>query len=151
MARDEQPAFVRSLAQLRDAHQWSIAEMARRAGLPKRSMENYFKGHKPGLDALVSMSQGFGVTVDFLVGRTPALGTSMETMVYEASYPTILSLVRRVGHYVSSGRLIFKDETIFSEPYDQYARKEAQEVVERFASILKHDAAAELPPPTADD
>lgn len=116
--------------------------MARRAGLPTRSMENYFKGHKPGLDALVSMSRGFGVPVDFLVGRAPLSSSQMETMVYEAVYPTILSMIRRIGHYSTEGRAVFKSETVFSMPFDEYAREEAQEVVRRFASILRHDAAA---------
>lgn len=131
-------AFVRSLEQLRDANQWSIAEMARRADLPKRSMENYFKGHKPGLDALVSMAKGFGVTVDFLTGHGAPSGAQVETVVFEAAYPTILSGVRRIAFYTTQGRKVFEDGTVFSVPFERYAEEEAQEVVRRFSSIFRH-------------
>lgn len=127
--------FVQRLEQLRDANQWSIAEMARRAGIPKRSMENYFKGHKPGLDALLSMAKGFGVPVDFLVGNSEASGTNHEALVYEAAYPVILGLVRRISLYVQDGRNVFQDGTVFSMPLDKYADEEARDIVRRFAKM----------------
>lgn len=135
---NEKPVFVRSLEQLRDANQWSIAEMARQANLPKRSMENYFKGHKPGLDALVTMARGFGVTVDFLVGHSSPTGTQVEKIVYEAAFPTILSVVRGIGLYTSDGRQVFKGDTVFSQPIDRYADQQAHEVVRRFSSMFRH-------------
>lgn len=138
MGEPETPEFVRRLEQLRDGNQWSIAEMARQADLPKRSMENYFKGHKPGLDALVRMARGFGVTVDFLVGHGSPSGTQVERIVYEAAFPTILSIVRRVGFYTSDGRQVFKDDKVFSVPLDLYADEEAREVVRRFSSMFRH-------------
>lgn len=61
--------FLCRLERIRDERRWSIAEMARHAGLPARTMEGYFRGHKPGLDALVAMARGFGVTLDFLAGH----------------------------------------------------------------------------------
>lgn len=141
MAHVDLPPFVSRLQYLRDANQWSIAEMARRANLPKRSMENYFKGHKPGLDALISMSRGFGVPVDFLVGFNPPSGGQLDMMVYEAAYPTILSVLRRISTYVAQGRTVFQEPgLVFSVPIDQCADEEAREVVRRFASMAKHMA-----------
>lgn len=74
--------------------------MARRAEIPRRSMENYFKDHKPGLNMLVSMARGFGVTVDFLGGedRGPRRKHELEVIIWEASFPTVLSLLSRIGH-----------------------------------------------------
>jgi transcriptional regulator with XRE-family HTH domain len=143
MGESDHPPFVRRLEQLRDANQWSIAEMARRADLPKRSMENYFKGHKPGLDALVSMARGFAVPVDFLVGHTSPTGAQIEKIVYEAALPTILSVVRTIGLYVAEGRQVFKDETVFSVPVERYADEEAREVVRRFTSTFRHLSSAD--------
>jgi transcriptional regulator with XRE-family HTH domain len=143
MGENDRPAFVRRLEQLRDANQWSIAEMARRADLPKRSMENYFKGHKPGLDALVSMARGFGVPVDFLVGHALQSDAQIEKIVYEAALPTILSVVRRIGLHVSEGREVFREGTVFSVPLDRYADEEAREVVRRFTSIFRHLSSAD--------
>lgn len=152
MGENERPAFVRRLEQLRDANQWTIAEMARRAELPKRSMENYFKGHKPGLDALVSMARGFAVPVDFLVGHTSPTGAQIERIVYEAALPTILSVVRRIGLYVAEGRQVYKDETVFSVPPERYADEEAQEVVRRFSSMFRYlERSDEFPTKTTED
>lgn len=131
----KQPDFVLRLEQLRDSNQWSIAEMARRAQLPKRSMENYFKGHKPGLDALLSMAKGFGVPVDFLVGNSDAPGTSHETLVYEAAYPVILGLVRRISLHVQGGQSVFQEGTVFALPIDKYADEEARDIARRFAKL----------------
>lgn len=142
--------FVRSLEWLRDTNQWSIAEMARRAGIPKRSMENYFKGHKPGLDALVSMARGFGVTVDFLVGETKEAHRKdeLDVIIWEAAFPTIVSLLSRIGHYVQDGRAVFHGRCVFGDTYEQYADKEVDEIRRRFFRIIDHVDAS---PPKSDE
>ncbi|WP_081531265.1 helix-turn-helix domain-containing protein [Rhodovulum sp. P5] len=51
----------------------TIKEMAERCGLPKSSLESYMrvKGPKrPGIDALLAISEGMGVSIDWLVGRS---------------------------------------------------------------------------------
>ena len=145
-----QAGFVRSLEWLRDANQWSIAEMARRAGLPKRSRENYFKGHKPGLEALVAMARGFGVTVDFLVGEdtTPPNAAELEVMIWEASFPTVLSLLSRIGHYVQDGRNVFDGRKVFGMAFEDYAGREVEEIRHRFFRIMGH---VEGPPVKAEE
>ena len=60
--------FQKRLEEIRSDNGLSIAKMARRAGIPKGSMESYFKGHKPGFDALIAIAEGFGKSLDWLCG-----------------------------------------------------------------------------------
>ncbi|MFN3970892.1 MAG: helix-turn-helix domain-containing protein [Gemmobacter sp.] len=51
----------------------TIQEMSERCGLPKRSLENYMNlkdPQRPGVDALIGIADGLGVSVDWLVGRS---------------------------------------------------------------------------------
>ncbi len=51
----------------------TIKEMAERCGIPKSSLESYMrvKGAKrPGIDALIAISTGMEVSIDWLVGRS---------------------------------------------------------------------------------
>lgn len=75
----------------------SKAEMARKCGLPPRSLENYFKGQKPGVDALLAIARGMEVDVDWLIGEAPEDGTLSLKIVSEATihvlYPFLSELV----------------------------------------------------------
>ena len=82
------------------------------------------------------MARGFGVTVDFIVGNSAPTSPQIETVAFEAAYPTILSMVRRIGLYSSQGRNVFADGTIFSIPIERYAEEEAAEIVRRFVSMI---------------
>lgn len=53
----------------------TIQEMADLCGLPKRSLENYMnlkEPQRPGIDALIGVADGFGVSIDWIVGRAEA-------------------------------------------------------------------------------
>lgn len=53
---------------LLDQYSISKAELARRANLPSRTVENYFKGYTPSVEALFSLAKGMRVSVDWLLG-----------------------------------------------------------------------------------
>ena len=45
----------------------TIQEMAKKCGLPKRSLENYMNlkaSQRPGVDALISIADGMNVSID---------------------------------------------------------------------------------------
>lgn len=55
----------------------TIQQMAVQSGLPKRSLENYMNlkaPQRPGVDALLKIADGFGVSLDWLVGRNSPQG-----------------------------------------------------------------------------
>ena len=55
------------LERLLETEKISKAELARRSGLPSRTVENYFKGHTPSLEALVAISEGNRIPIDALL------------------------------------------------------------------------------------
>lgn len=63
--------FRHHLAVLQDRYGISKAQMARQCGLPPRTLENYFKGHKPGIEALISLSRGLRMISTGCLARTP--------------------------------------------------------------------------------
>ena len=51
----------------------TIQDIANRCGMPKRSLENYMNmkdPQRPGVDALMALADGLGVSIDWLVGRS---------------------------------------------------------------------------------
>ena len=64
----------------------SKAEMARKCGLPSRTLENDFKGHKPGVEALLSISRGLGIDLDWLLGEAPEDKNMVTDFIGEAVY-----------------------------------------------------------------
>jgi transcriptional regulator with XRE-family HTH domain len=53
----------------------TIKEMAQKCGVPKSSLEGYMRlkdAKRPGVDALVSIADAMGVSIDWLVGRVDA-------------------------------------------------------------------------------
>ncbi|MGC9418277.1 MAG: helix-turn-helix domain-containing protein [Rhodovulum sp.] len=102
MADTEEPdILVRRLHSLLVSHGLTIKEMAERCGVPKSSLEGYMrlKGAKrPGVDALVAIADGMGVSIDWLVGRTDAWQPSEEDRQRYALalFDTVVELLREI-------------------------------------------------------
>lgn len=55
---------------LRDRNGWTVADMAERTGIPKRTLDKYMLrqgASLPGFDALLALSKGLGVSLDWLI------------------------------------------------------------------------------------
>lgn len=131
------PKVTERLELLRNNGGFTIAEMARMSGLHKRSMENYFRGHKPSYDALIAMAKGFKVPVDWLCGFESPTGEHVEKIVHEAAFENIYSLLRSIRMYQRDGVTVFSNGNVFGIPLEEYAEEQSQEVVRRFASIRR--------------
>jgi len=65
------PSFPDRLKELRRQKLISQKLLAETIGLSERGIQNYERGtNKPTSDILVKLADFFGVTVDYLVGRT---------------------------------------------------------------------------------
>lgn len=89
------------LRQLQAASGMTIQVMAERCGLPKRSLENYMNlkdPQHPGLDALLAVADGLGVSIDWLVGRSEEKDSSSFTKEDFAlwCHSTVLGVLVRV-------------------------------------------------------
>lgn len=81
--------FQARLSDLHRRHGISKAELARRADLPPRTVENYFKGQKPSVPALIRLSRALSVDVGYLIGMNPKFGDWNSGAIYSASYEVL--------------------------------------------------------------
>lgn len=93
------------LRQVRSKRQLTIQEMSDMVGIPKSSLESYMRTKepkKPGLEALVAISTGMGVSTDWLVGRSETADFDATTKrqfavaVYDVTQRALRSLRRRL-------------------------------------------------------
>lgn len=62
--------FSRRLRHLRNKNDWTVQEMSEMTGIPKRTLDKYMlKGDapQPGLEAIVRIASGLGVSLDWLL------------------------------------------------------------------------------------
>jgi transcriptional regulator with XRE-family HTH domain len=63
--------FSDRLKELRNKHGLSTRDIAGLLGVSIRNIQHYETGrHKPNIDAIIKLADYFGVTVDYLIGRT---------------------------------------------------------------------------------
>jgi transcriptional regulator with XRE-family HTH domain len=76
------------LRELRDRNNWTVADMAERTGIPKRTLDKYMlrtDASLPGFEALCSLSTGLGVSLDWLVFGSEAASQGVGLIVRRAS------------------------------------------------------------------
>lgn len=123
--------FRMRLQTLLDRYGISKAEMARRSGLPPRTVENYFKGHTPGVEALISLSRGLGIDLDWLVGEADAAKSFNTDMVGEASWVVIKRFMDELIDHAANGETPVENGRILGkEPGQIAATIEARLVAE---------------------
>ncbi|MCA8878617.1 MAG: helix-turn-helix transcriptional regulator [Rhodobacteraceae bacterium] len=107
--------FVERLTVLQERFGHSKAEMARRCGLPPRTLENYFKGHKPGVEALIAISRGMDVDIDWLIGEATEAKSFNVDMVGEATHRVLVPFLEALVHRVDEGATPIRDGKIFGK------------------------------------
>lgn len=110
----------------------SKAEMARRSSLPSRTVENYFKGHTPSVDALLALSAGLHMPLDWLLGDLDPQGIPADTRflrsVQDAAteyFELILQVEGERGGVIQSGKILTQ------EP-NKLAAKVARNALQKF-------------------
>lgn len=76
------------LRDLRDRNGWTVADMAERTGIPKRTLDKYMLregASLPGFDALCALSRGLGVSLDWLVFGSEGSGKAVGLIVNRSS------------------------------------------------------------------
>jgi len=103
---------------LRHRRGLTVQEMADRCGLPKRSLENYMhivSPQRPGLDALIAISDGLDVSIDWLVGKaTDSISPRMTRKDYSmACFAAVSKMLRELAEeQASSSDPIIRGEQI---------------------------------------
>ena len=77
------------LRTLRDRNGWTVADMAERTGIPKRTLDKYMLrsgASLPGFEALCSLSHGLCVSLDWLVFGSEGASEGAELIAERACH-----------------------------------------------------------------
>lgn len=140
---DWSDGFRSRLELLQGRYGMSKAEMARQCGLPPRTVENYFKGHKPGIEALLSLSRGLAIDLDWLLGEAPEDKAMITDLIGEASSLAARDLLRDIAVTLGSTKPDSSAD-VFGTPIDAIARQFEAEVVRRYLLLQKQYSAPSL-------
>lgn len=113
------------LRSLRDRRGWTVADMAERTGIPKRTLDKYMLrsgASLPGHEALLALAKGLGISLDWLVFGTDfssegsdLLATVAATEVSQQYFETLLQ------HHEAGERPIFEGEEILGLSPEEWA------------------------------
>ena len=94
------------LRALRDRQGWTVSDMAERTGIPKRTLDKYMLrsgANHPGFDALLSISKGLGVSLDWLVFGSDFVSEGSELLAAMAAEVTSQQYFELILRYHHSG------------------------------------------------
>ena len=83
-----QTSLADRLRNLQERNNWTVADMADRTGIPKRTLDKYLLrdgASLPGFDALCALSKGLGVSLDWLVFGADAASEPIELIADKAA------------------------------------------------------------------
>lgn len=129
------------LRELRDRNGWTVADMAERTGIPKRTLDKYMLrvgASLPGLEALCSLSRGLGVSLDWLVFGSEGSGKAVGLIVNRSSGYAARLLAETIlrEHAAGNERLISGERILNLTPEDwaiqmgDIAQQEAEKLIE---------------------
>lgn len=98
--------LAQRLRDLRDRKNWTVADMAERTGIPKRSLDKYMLrsgASLPGFDAICSLSTGLGVSLDWLVFGAERAGEGAELFAERAAHEVISLFAETLIKYQIEG------------------------------------------------
>ncbi|MCU0912419.1 MAG: helix-turn-helix domain-containing protein [Rhodobacteraceae bacterium] len=135
------------LRALREENGWTVADMAERTGIPKRTLEKYMLrtgGSLPGLDALVSLSRGLGVSLDWLVFGEEIAGETMELVATRAAAEVSAALFETlVREHRERGASIVQGEEVLRLTVDEWSLWIGETVGEKARELVSEGASKE--------
>jgi transcriptional regulator with XRE-family HTH domain len=140
---DWSEGFRTRLEVLQTRYGISKAEMARKCGLPSRTLENYFKGHKPGVDALLLLSRGLGIDLDWLLGEAPEDKKMVTDLIGEAVYMESRAVLSEIAS-TRQADLLKDGSDIFGQPIGKLSQQLEARAVARYIQLQKEYAAPSL-------
>lgn len=94
------------LRHLAERSNWTVADMAERTGIPKRTLDKYMAregASLPGFDALCALSKGLGVSLDWLVFGAEFASKGAELLVERAAYEVVKTVIETILKYDADG------------------------------------------------
>lgn len=100
------------LRYLQDRNNWTVADMAERTGIPKRTLDKYLLRNDaslPGFQALCDLSKGLGVSLDWLVFGADSASEPVALYTERATYEVLMTFIEGLLRMHSEGKKLFDD------------------------------------------
>lgn len=94
------------LRTLRDQKNWTVADMAERTGIPKRTLDKYMLrsgASLPGFDALCALAKGLGVSLDWLIFGAESASEGVELFAERAAHDVVKMFMETLLRYQQEG------------------------------------------------
>lgn len=131
--------FAERLRTLREGQGLTVQEMADRTGVPKRSLEKYMlrtEANTPGLDALVKLSKGLSISLDWLEFGGNSTGQNAGRLVRLSARAASLQAFQTIlVEFQSQGSAIFSEGTILGLSPEEWAAEIGWDAGERAGAI----------------
>lgn len=125
---------------LRDRNNWTVADMAERTGIPKRTLDKYMLrqgASLPGLEALCALSRGLGVSLDWLVFGAPSANEHIELIADRAADHVVSLLADILLRWHREGKAdLIAGERILNLSPEELAADLGLRAAEKASSLL---------------
>lgn len=121
------------LRSLRRRNGWTVAEMSEPTGIPKKTLEKYMlreRASLPGLEALVALSKGLGVPLDWLVFGDEQVSRHTELLAGRAAHDAVLRIFEGIIRHHLEGDGTIQGERLCGNKPEEWAIL-AQDMVTR--------------------
>ncbi|WP_370226241.1 helix-turn-helix domain-containing protein [Pararhodobacter marinus] len=136
------------LRELRDKNGWTVADMAERTGIPKRTLDKYMLrsgASLPGFDAVCALAKGLGVSLDWLVLGADTAGEGIELIAEKTAYNAVMTLAETIvrhsegsdGRVVEDGNILGLELEVWAADLSARAGEQARELA--VAGTTKED------------
>lgn len=125
----EPDILVQRLHQVAVRYGLTVKDMAEKCGVPKSSLEGYMrlKGAKrPGIDALILISEGLDVSLDWLVGKSQGelVGEDERTRITLAVHKILCEVLLDISKIqTETGEIYLKDGMVGNRKLADYAQR----------------------------
>mgnify|MGYP003381937475 CR=1 FL=1 len=135
------------LRSIRDKKGWTVADMAERTGIPKRSLDKYMLrtgASLPGFDALCALSRGLGVSLDWLIFGEDIAGKGVELFAERAAHHVVRLFGETLIRYHLEGKpAIIDTETILGLAPEEWASDLGMRAGEKAKELVAEGATME--------
>lgn len=112
------------LRALRERSGWTVVDMAERTGIPKSTLDKYMLRDAPslpGFEALVALSRGLGVSLDWLVFGVETASEAVELFAYKAARDISLLYFETLIREHHAGKALVDGDLVLGMAAEEWA------------------------------
>ena len=122
------------LRAVRERRGWTVADMSERTGIPKRTLDKYMlrtHANLPGFEALLSLSKGLGVSLDWLAFGSDFVSEGSDLLAHVAAEKASLPYFEMIYHKAHTRERMVDGEELLGMTPEEWAFALAYDIGEK--------------------